>query len=151
MPRVAALAVGVALLALAPVSLRAEGSGSVTATVVPSTLTITLEAPERAVWEGSPFPVAAAVEYAGDGAVAGDVRLHLASGDLRVRDGGKREVVLTPGRTERVKWQVCGEEAGSYVLMASVEANGGEWEAESVAVVVQIKGKKRSTCPAAWS
>ena len=151
MPRVAALILGMALLALVPVSLRAEGGGSVTATVVPSTLAITLQVPERPIREGSPFPVAATMQYAGEGAIAGHVRLHLAPAALGVRDGMERDVTLTPGRTERVKWQVCGEEAGSYVLMASVEVNGGEWQAESVAVVVQIEGKKRSTCPAGWS
>jgi hypothetical protein len=140
----------ITLLTVAP----AAGSGpaaTVTASVAVNPLSVELEFPSRLLMVGQQIQIQAAVGNLGTEPLE-EVVATLRVSEVSVHEHDLSQTLGTlAGRQEtRVRWKLCGEKPGNYVLLAHVTATlgGSPIEATSAARLLTVAETRRPTPPA---
>jgi len=141
------VAVGLALvLVAAPASIAlAATSGSVRGAVriVPITVALALDPSSAAV--GAPVKAKATVtNVAPSGSATFTVELRLPASGVVIKGGGTGgALVLKAGKATTITWNLCGQTAGSYVLLARAAVVGTHVDspARLLTVTANAKGK----------
>jgi hypothetical protein len=135
----AAVAAGVARAAAAP------PSGTITARVLVSPLSVSVLVPASPVKAGQDFRIRADVTNAGSTALQNVAVTLVASSALTLRDPVTQVLArVGAGVDRRARWDVCTTTAGGYVVM--VRATAGPFAAGSAGELVEVTSAKRPAC-----